>query len=479
MLNPFFLQGSQGEQGLVQDLINEHLKIFGIDVFYLPRQYVNEKTIIKEVLNSEFNFAYPIEAYVDSYEGYGGQGTILSKFGIQELDDVNLIISKERWENYIQPLIKNLPDVKLSTRPKEGDLIYFPLGDRLFEIKYVEHEKPFYQLQKNYVYELRCELFRYEDEVIDTGIVDIDDNIEKEGPIQLLQMVGVGRTATAITSIVNGAIRFVTITNRGSGYQQTPTVAFSSAPFNGVTATGIATMISGIVDICEPDESLLRVQGVQLTNPGAGYTVAPKISFLGGEGKSTAVGFTTIGNGVVGIITVTNGGSGYISPPQISFIGISSEPAQAFSKINSSGSVTEIRLVNSGLGYSTTPTIQIQSPQIIVGSGSYEFNEIVVGSSSSTRARVKNWNSTNNILQVSNTDGNFIPGERLIGQKSNASYLFKINMDDVANQNVSTPTNPNISPNTPRPDKFGQNVQIEFEADQIVDFSEVNPFGTP
>ena len=174
MLNPFFLQGSKNEQGLVQDIINEQLRMYGVEVYYLPRQYITEKTIIKEVIESEFNYAYPIEAYVDSYDGYGGQGTILSKFGIQELDDLNLIISQERWTNYISQLIKDIPNIKLSSRPKEGDLIYFPYGNRLFEIKYVEHEKPFYQLRKNYVYELRCELFRYQNEIIDTGIDFID-----------------------------------------------------------------------------------------------------------------------------------------------------------------------------------------------------------------------------------------------------------------------------------------------------------------
>jgi len=91
------------------------------------------------------NDAYPIEAYVENVDGYGDNPTLLSKFGIQATNELNLIISKERWENYIQPLIKNETNIKLSTRPKEGDLVYFPLGDRLFEIKYVEHEKPFNQ----------------------------------------------------------------------------------------------------------------------------------------------------------------------------------------------------------------------------------------------------------------------------------------------------------------------------------------------
>ena len=163
MLNPFFQQGSREEQSLIQDLINEQLRMYGVEIYYLPRQYVTEKSIIKEVIESKFENAYPIEAYVDTYEGYNGLGTLMSKFGIQEMDDLILTISKERFEEYITPLIKDITNIKLSTRPKEGDLVYFPLGDRLFEIKYVEHEKPFYQLQKNYVYQLTCELFRYED----------------------------------------------------------------------------------------------------------------------------------------------------------------------------------------------------------------------------------------------------------------------------------------------------------------------------
>ena len=142
---------------------------------YLPCKYVSEKTVIREVVRSRFDDAYPLEAYVNTYDGYGENPTLLTKFGIQATNEITLTISSERFSDYISPLIKNEADIKLSTRPKEGDLIYFPLGDRLFEIKYVEHEKPFYQLQKNYIYELRCELFRYEDEVIDTGIDAIDD----------------------------------------------------------------------------------------------------------------------------------------------------------------------------------------------------------------------------------------------------------------------------------------------------------------
>jgi len=106
MLNPFFLNGSSGEQNLIQSLVNEQLKMYGIEIYYIPRRYLKKNTVIKEVIQSEFTSAYPIEAYVDNYDGYGGQGTLLSKFGIQNNDDLTLIVSKERYETYITPLLK-------------------------------------------------------------------------------------------------------------------------------------------------------------------------------------------------------------------------------------------------------------------------------------------------------------------------------------------------------------------------------------
>jgi hypothetical protein len=457
MLNPFFQQGSKTEQNLIQDLINEQLRMYGVEVYYLPRQYATEKTIIKEVIESKFENAYPIEAYVDTYEGYNGLGTLMSKFGIQEMDDLILTISKERFENYITPLIKNITNIKLSTRPKEGDLIYFPLGDRLFEIKYVEHEKPFYQLQKNYVYQLTCELFRYEDEVIDTNVDEIDDNIVEQGYIQTLTMVGSASTATAFTGIVNGGVRRITLTNRGSGYTFPPRVAISSAPAGGLTATGIATMISGIID-CNGVTSD-KIQGVELTNPGYGYTVAPGVSFIGGGVGVAAT--TEIASGMIGIVTITSGGSGYTSPPlvTISSPGIGTT-ATAVSLISAAGIVTSIRVVDAGVGYTAVPTITITSPDI--GSfGTYVLNEVVTGSISSTTARVKSWSSITNVLEVSVISGSFVTGETIVGAASSASRQLRIiNTDDIN-------------------DPYAQNEEIELEADQIIDFSEINPFGMP
>lgn len=467
MLNPFFLQGSKSEQGLIQDIINEHLKIYGVEVYYLPRKYITEKTVIKEVVESLFDVAYPIEAYVDNYEGYSDNPTILSKFGIQALNEIILTISKERFENYISPLIKNSPNIKLSTRPKEGDLIYFPLGDRIFEIKYVEHEKPFYQLQKNYVYQLRCELFRYEDEIIDTSIEEIDDNLAGigtnfeniSGNIQKLTLVGAGITATASTNIVNGGIKSITVTNRGGGYSYPPRVAISSAPSGGKTGIATAVMIGGIV-VCNDNTNpnLKSVQTVEIVNSGYGYTVAPKITFFGDGSGATAT--ATIGNGVIGSITLTNTGSGYVNPPSITFIGISSVSAAATATVNSSGSISSIRITNSGLGYTQSPMIVISNPPS-QSSGTFEFNETVTGSQSGTTAKVRRWNAPLNELEVYKIAGSFVRGESIVGSKSGASYLLRsIDIYQVK-------------------DGFTNNEEIEVEADQIIDFSETNPFGTP
>ena len=459
MLNPFFLQGSKTEQSLVQDLINEQLRMYGIEIYYIPRNYLTLKTVISEVIESSFTNSYPIEAYIENYDGYGDNTQILSKFGIQALNQITLTISKERFENYITSLIKNLSDIKLSTRPKEGDLIYFPLGDRLFEIKFVEHEKPFYQLQKTYVYTLSCELFRYEDEVIDTGIDEIDDNINDSVNSEVLALVSSGSTATAYTSIVDGAVTSIIVTNRGSAYTSIPTVAISSSRVAGGTATGIATMIGGIID-CNGTTSL-KVQGVQITNPGFGYTVAPGIVFIGGGGSGAAA-TTRISNQAVGIITISSGGSGYAVPPSVTFSspGIGTT-ATAVSIVSAAGTISGIRIINAGSGYTSSPTITISNPNM-TGIGTYISNETITGSISGTTALVRVWDATKGNLTIYKSSGSFINGEIIVGSASSAMYKFK------NESNFSSTT-----------DLYAKNNEIEVEADSILDFNETNPFGNP
>ena len=215
-LNPFFLQGSPGEQRLVQDLINEQLKIYGVEVSYIPRKFVRKNTILREVTSSKFDDNFSIEAYVANYDGYGGSGDILTKFGMSLRDEITLIISRERFEDFISPFLEDMDDdeIILSTRPREGDIIYFPFGKRLFEVKFVEHEQPFYQLGKTYVYELKCELFEYEDEVggdndSNTTIEEIDSVLQTQGYITSLKLFATGQQATASAGISSGYVRKV------------------------------------------------------------------------------------------------------------------------------------------------------------------------------------------------------------------------------------------------------------------------------
>ena len=183
-LNPFFRQEVASEQRLVQDLVNEHLRMYGQEIYYLPRKYVGNDKIMRENILSRFDDAYALEAYIANVDGFQGSGDLMTKFGIRVTDDATFIVSRERFEDYIMQIISTVDDTedlrmkgdKDLVRPMEGDLIYFALSDSLFEIKFVEHESPFYQLGSLYTYELRCELFEYEDEVFDTEIMDIDDN---------------------------------------------------------------------------------------------------------------------------------------------------------------------------------------------------------------------------------------------------------------------------------------------------------------
>ena len=471
MLNPFFTQGTVGEQNLVQDLINEQLRMYGVDIFYLPRKYMTENTILREVVQSKFDMALPLEAYVDNYDQYSGAGNILSKFGIESKDEVRLIISRERFENYITPLIQDQANVKLSTRPKSGDLIWFPLDDRVYEIKDIEYAKPYYQLQNLYVYELYCELFRLEDEVIATGIEDIDNNLIGEdydgqtddgintiqGPTQTLTLIGSAVQATATVAIFDGGVRQFTISNRGGGYSSVPTVVVSAAPSGGTTAIGIATMIGGI-NVCNlnanpRDQS---VQRVDVANSGAGYTVAPGVRFTGGgSGGTGAAATATIGDGVVGIVTITNGGSGYTTPPTITFTnevfesGVTTVSAAATAVVSAAGTISNIFLTNAGVGYSVAPTMSIAASGSS-GSGTFQFNEIVTGSSSGTTARVRVWNSTTNELEVGSVTGEFTRGETITGSTSGAAYELR------------------VADAQPADDGFADNINIENEADAII-----------
>lgn len=314
-LNPFFLQGSPAEQRLVQDLINEQLKIYGVEVTYIPRKFVRKQSIIEEIQSSKFDDNFLLEAYVNNYDGYSGAGDILTKFGMSLRDELELVISKERFEDFISPFLNPIDqnEIEIGTRPREGDLVYFPLGQRLFEVKFVEHEQPFYQLGKNYVYQLKCELFEYEDEVIDTSVEEIDTQIQDQGYIATLNLIGVGRTATA-TAVVNnigGYVREIFLNQDGYGYKSRPSIVFSSPEnVNGERATAVAitTSVGG----------MRSIKQILLTNAGSGYLNPPSITIVGGNGVGAAAtcSIASTSKGVIRF-NVTDGGVGYSTTPNV------------------------------------------------------------------------------------------------------------------------------------------------------------------
>ena len=461
MLNPFFLQGSKGEQGLVQDLVNEQLRMYGIECHYIPRKLMTSRTIMKEVVESRFDQAFPLEAYLMNIDGYAGQGDILSKFGVRVNDEATFVISKERFEESIAPFLEQQEDdYELSNRPKEGDLIFFPLGKRMFEIKFVEHERPFYQLQKNYVYQLQCELFEYEDEVIDTNVEVIDQTVQTEGYIARLVLSGIGSTATANTTLNFGAVQQIFLQNDGFGYAAAPTIGITTSPGTDATAVAIMTERSGIATAKSIDRILL-------INPGSGYIGIPTVT-VPGTGIATA-GITSLGS--IGIVTITSGGSGYTTTPNVSISTAPSGGTDATAEaVMVGGTIRSVRISNAGAGYTVAPTISIGVASTIAD-GNYIFNETVqVSSSSGETARVKVWDESSRTLDVSMlTAMEFQVGERITGNESGAVYIIEsVSYDQ-----------PNSYPNDEfKANQYNDNANFESEADAILDFSEGNPFGT-
>ena len=466
-LNPYFLQGSSSEQRLIQDLIIEQLKMYGQDIVYLPRNIINKNTILREITASEFDDSFRIEAYLVNYEGFGGQGDILSKFGVKTTDEVTFIISKERYEDFISPFISLNPQIELKSRPEEGDLIYLPLDNTIFEIKYVEGKKPFYQLNNLYVYELRCEVMDYEaDDVINTSISEVDESVKDFGYITKLIMVGSGATsasanvvlASSLAVVGGNSVSRIDLINDGTGYLSTPIVSISTSSSGGINATAVAIMTR------RSGQTGSSIDKILVINPGIGYTVIPTVSIISSSG-SGAIATAIISSGSLGPINLIDSGVGYSTAP---IVAISTAPvgginATVLSYINSSGIVTAFRYTNAGAGYTQAPVVTISSP-VGVSTGNYIFNETVRGVSTGTTAYVNDWDYDTRILQVKTLNGSFIRGESVVGMGttsggSNANYkILSINTQDEY-------------------DDYADNIPIENEADEILDFSERNPFG--
>ena len=358
------INGSAQEQTFIENLIVESIELYGQDVYYLPRTYVNRDTILNEVESSEFTQALTVRAYVNNVEGWEGQGELLSKFGVRIEDKTTFIFSRKKFEEKVD----DNATLNVEGRPNEGDLIWFPATKHLFEINFVEAERPFYQLGKGYVWECQCELFEYSDEELDTGVAEID----------------------AIETALAVAIKLV--------------------------------MDAG----------------------GTGdFTVGEEI--VGDLYRAAAT--ATVSGGAVTAITVTDGGEHYKSalPPTVTITGGGGSGATATATVDSLGLVTGISITSGGSGYTSAPTVTIDySPK-------------------DSRAEVKSWDSSTRELQVINRTGTFNTAETVKGLTSGALW---------------SPESYNTLNNTNTADTIDQNYSFETEDDDIIDFTEGNPFGS-
>jgi len=168
--NVYFDTGTKPEQHLYEDLMIEQLKIYGQDVFYIPRTLVKEDSLFGEDTLSKFDDAYLIEMYFENVEGYEGEKEIMSKFGLQMNEDVTFVVARRRFEQ----LVSHDSNLIVKTRPNEGDLVYFPKVKKIFEISFVDHDDPFYQVHNVPAFKLKCKTFEYSSEDMDTGIAEID-----------------------------------------------------------------------------------------------------------------------------------------------------------------------------------------------------------------------------------------------------------------------------------------------------------------
>ena len=240
--NVYFNHAVQSEQNLHEDLVVESLRFYGHECYYLPRTIVDEDEIFGEDTSSKFGDAYQVEMYIENTEGFEGEGDLLSKFGVEVRDQATFVLSRRTWDRFVS-LDSNLAT---TTRPNEGDLIYFPLGNQTFEIRFVEHENPFYQLGKLNVFKLQCETFEYSHEEIDVGIAELD-NIEDQFSYQVSMILGAGSGDFVVGEVVTQTVstgktvsgNVVSFTSQGSNVK---TLKVNNITFNDTDVPATNTM---------------------------------------------------------------------------------------------------------------------------------------------------------------------------------------------------------------------------------------------
>ena len=358
---PTYYQGDTGEQGLYQDLVDEQIKLFGTDIYYIPRIVLQDNTL-DEVRYSKYQEQFQIEMLLQNVTGFGDGAEFVSKFGLRISDEVIFRVSTRRWD---EEVAEHNPALTVDSRPNEGDLLYFSLTKDIYEIKFVEKEQPFYQFGKIQFYAITAEIYEVGSDDFDTGIEEID----------------------VIEQTFDNAIQL----------------------FMDPGGTGDFTVGEEVVG----DEFLAKAAA------------------------------TLTGDAVTGI-TITDGGSHYkvATPPTVTITGDGSG-ATATATVSSTGIVNGILVTTGGSGYSSAPTVVIDySPK-------------------DNRAEVKSWDSATRALEVINRTGTFTTAEVVTGLTSGAKWSPET-FDTLNNTSAAS---------------YDQNRKIEDEADEIIDWTEGNPFG--
>ena len=358
---PTYYSGHSGEQNLVQDLVDEQIKLFGSDIYYIPRIVLQDSTL-DEVRYSKYQEQFQIEMILQNVMGFGDNAEFISKFGLRITDEIIFRVSTRRWT---EEVAEHNPTLTVPERPNEGDLLYFPLTEDIYEIKFVGKEEPFFQFGKIQFFAITAEIYEVGQDDFDTGVETID----------------------SVERLFDNAIKLV-MDPGGSG----------------------------------------------------DFTVGEEV--VGDEFLAKAT--STITGDAVTSITVTDGGAHYkvATPPTVTITGGGGSGATATATVSSTGIVNGITITAGGTGYTSAPTVTIDySPK-------------------DNRAEVKSWDSATRSLQVINRTGTFTTAEVITGLTSGAQWSPET-FDTLNNVNSS----------------YDQNREIEDDADNIVDWTEGNPFG--
>jgi len=450
--------GVATEQNLVQDLVDEQIKLFGSDVFYIPRIHLKDKSL-GEIIQSEFSQSYMIEMFLVNVEGFGAGAEFVSKFGLRITDEITFVVSRRRWEQSANPAL----NLAVDGRPNEGDLIYFPMTEDLYEVKYVERENPFFQLGKQYFYQLTAEIYEQGADKFDTGIDEVDDVERQFSNITTLNVgLTTRQTSTGTLAVdTNGVITTGTVTLAGTGYNTPPNITIGNA--QGGTGGIITTSIldGGVTTLT-------------VANGGSGYDPSnlPTITV---DAPPEAIQFVNDEHVVIGGFTQQGGGRSWTSSNKV----ITVTALGAFDSIFATTTQKKYfywKFEDKRISYvyqyngTTATTVQgyfyydsVNSKYIINAWEDTSTNggqATVYDLMSATIAEVADWNGVTNVLEVMNRTGNFLDGDMIRGVESNAIYTLG---DFSTIDNTST--------------EYDQNKAIEDGADDLIDWGEKNPFG--